>query len=508
MSVREHEVVVLGSGPAGAAAPILLARRGHDVGLVRPSGPPAGGLAESVPPSARKLLSEIGLLDAVEQAGFQPNLGNTVWWGGGEARTETFQSGQGGFHADRAGLERVLVAAARDAGVTVYDGSTARSATETARGWEVQCATDAGSLDLRAPWVLDATGRRGLLATREGREPDRSTTTVALVRRWQRRGGFDGVDPTHTLIESYADGWAWSVPLGAEQRCITAMVDHRQQSLAGAALDAALDAELDKAPHVGALRAGAEPCESAWACSASLYTSRRFGRPSLLLVGDAGSFIDPLSSFGVKKALSSGWLAAVVVHTALIDSTMTRVAVDFFDRREREVYAKYRGLAADFFEEGARAHRHGYWRERAAAARSAAGVTVGASDPDRLEDLPISANTVRAAYEAIRGRERLYAVPGSSLRCLRRPAIVGHRIVLDEHLLSDRAPEGIRYVRGVDLRRVVEVAPLHEDVPDGWVAYNRGAPPVALPDYLTALAAAFAAGFLEYRDVVRGRAQT
>ena len=48
-----------------------------------------------------------------------------------------------------------------------------------------------------------------------------------------------------------------------------------------------------------------------WACDASLYFSGAYAGPQFLLVGDAGSFIDPLSSFGVKKALASAWLAAV-----------------------------------------------------------------------------------------------------------------------------------------------------------------------------------------------------
>jgi hypothetical protein len=49
----------------------------------------------------------------------------------------------------------------------------------------------------------------------------------------------------------------------------------------------------------------------------------------------------------------------------------------------------------------------------------------------------------------------------------------------------------------VDLRRLVELAPRHEDVPDLWGAYNRRTDaPVDLPDFITALAAACAAGFL------------
>jgi hypothetical protein len=50
----------------------------------------------------------------------------------------------------------------------------------------------------------------------------------------------------------------------------------------------------------------------------------------------------------------------------------------------------------------------------------------------------------------------------------------------------------------VDLIRLVDIAPHHRHVPDGWIAYNAGAPAVTLPDYLTALATAFAAGLLEH----------
>lgn len=532
----DYDVLVLGGGPAGCAAATLLARTAHTVGLIRPTEPPAGQLAESIPPSARRVLEELGALDAVRNAGFHPNRGNSIWWADRPFRREDFADGGHGFHVNRRSLEEVLVQVAEQSGVRVHTATAARSAERCAPsagrsahrperstlrdtrpaasarteldGWTVTCEGPAGELHLRAAWVVDATGRKGVLA-RGDREPDRSTTTLALVRRWRSPDGWGDAITGHTLVESYADGWAWSVPLADDLRCLTVMIDHRHSDLDGRAVDRMLDAELDRTRHVGPLREGCEPAGAAWACPASLYTSSRFTRPGLLLAGDAGSFIDPLSSFGVKKALSSGWLAGVAVHTALSDPSMTEAALDFFDAREREVYRRYRAISADFFAEGAAAHGTEYWRARAAAAerfrlnetrpaphRSAAA-PFDADVPTPL-DVDIPEPAVRAAFEKIKSRPALDAVRGPTLGTLERSAIVGHRIVLKDHLTSSAVPEGIRFVRGVDLLRLIEVAPRHDDVPDGWSAYNAVAPPVTLPDYLTALATAFAARLLEF----------
>ena len=494
--------MVLGGGPAGCAAAALLARRSHRVALVAPSVPPAGALAESVPPSAHRILDELGFLDAVRQAGLHPNRGNTVWWAGSDARVEAFADDRIGVHTDRARLERTLTTAAESAGVHIFRGATARSADESEAGWTIRCATEDGDdLTLRAGWVMDATGRHGLLARREGRVPDRSTTTLALIRRWRRPAGWPPEVLGHTLVESYRDGWAWSVPLSAETRCFTAMVDQRDADFAGLDVADMLARELGRTRHIGALLEGAEPDGDAWACPASLYTAEHFARPGLVLVGDAGSFIDPLSSFGVKKALSSGWLAGIVVHTALTDPGMTETAVAFFDAREREVYRSYRAASAEFFESGARAHATAYWTQRATAARAAAApAQEEATDfGDPLEP-PLPEHEIRAAFDTIRDRDPLVAMPGPSLRAIERPGVEGHRLVMRPHLASDRLPEGLRYVRDVDLSALVEVVPQHGQVPDGWAAYNGMAPPVTLPDYLTALATAFAAGFLEHTE--------
>jgi flavin-dependent dehydrogenase len=503
--VDSHEVVVLGAGPAGSAAATLLARRGHSVAMVRPASTPYAELAEAVPPSARKLLEEIGALQAMERAGFVRNGGNTVWWAGRPVRQEAFDEDGGGFHVERRGLEDVLVQVALDAGVQVYE-ATARSSAEGSGAWVVACeAAGRRALSLTAPWLLDATGRRGLLARREGRIHSRETATLALLGRWRRPGGWDDEAATHTLVESYPSGWAWSVPLGRELRCFSVMVDHRQAPLQGTHVAQMFESELRKTAHIRGWLEGSEPVGHAWACPASQYHARTYARRGLLLVGDAGSFIDPLSSFGVKKALSSGWMAAVAAHTALVDPTMESAAIELYDGREREVVRRYGAVSSRYYAEAAEAYGHAYWSVRAATAdgsrldETALDSDERAVDPDALDASAVAESDVRAAFEAIRTRERLDAARGPTLRTIQRHAIAGYRIVRATHLASDAHPEGLRFVRSVDLARIVELAPEIDDVPDLWSAYNAGAPPVPLPDFLTGLATAFAAGFLVHR---------
>ena len=129
---------MLGGGPAGCAAAALLAKRSHKVALVRPTVPPAAALVESIPPSARRILDELGFLGPVEQAGFQPNRGNSVWWAGEPVRREQFADGETGWHVDRAGLETVLAGCAADSGVQVFDGYAARSAIQSDGLWTIQ----------------------------------------------------------------------------------------------------------------------------------------------------------------------------------------------------------------------------------------------------------------------------------------------------------------------------------------------------------------------------------
>lgn len=505
-----HDVAVIGGGPAGASAARLLALWGHDVALVSRPSPPAGWLAESIPASARKLFEAVGLLDALDAADFFPNRGNTVWWAGAEKRREPFPDRTSGVHAERVALERILLAAARGAGVRLELDAPVRAVAREGPGWRVEW----GEARLEARWLLDASGRAGALARRE-RQND-PVATLALVGRVRRRRAPpenpEG-DATHTLIESYRDGWAWSVPLAGDVRCVTAMVDPRRTDLRrDGDIDAMFAAELAKTTDLRRAIAGLEPAGPVRACPASLYGSRRYALDGAFFIGDAGSFIDPLSSYGVKKALASAWLAAIACHTALEDESAAPMAREYFDAREREVYRRYRALSIPFFDGAARAHEHAFWVARLeAAAEASAGVEAPGAGPaggdpaDRFDpasdaDAFVGRREVREAYEEIRRRDTVDLRRSPDSRTVRAPLVRGRRIESAPHLASDSAPRPLRYVRNVDMCRLVAEAPRHPRVPEMYESYNRSGPPAELPDFLAALATAVGLGFLTLPD--------
>jgi flavin-dependent dehydrogenase len=462
-------VVVLGAGPAGAAAARLLALWGHAVRLIARPATPGLALAESLPPSIGKLFDLLGVRDAIDREPFVRSSGNTVWWGTDECRTERFADGRLGWQITADRLEAVLRTAALDAGVTVVE----RRAT----------MEDADS----APFALDCTGRSGLVArARHLRRLEPGHRTVALVGLWRARGSFDVPDATHTLIESYADGWTWSVPDADGRRFVAVMVDPRTSALQrGEESRDVYLAEIRKTDRFRALVDDAELVAGPAGWDASMYSSARYVDGGTLLVGDAGSFIDPLSSAGVKKALASGWLAAVAVHTALVRPAMGATALAFFDAREAEVYGAFRAMTVSHLAKAAAGHANPFWIDRA---DGEAGVESAA------------AADVKAAYERLRTADTLQVRQGDDLRVEERPAVSGCEIVLEDRLVADRDVAGVRYAYDVDLLALLELAPQYTQVPDLFTAYQRRAGPVALPDFLAALSTLVARGALRWRE--------
>lgn len=496
------DVAVLGGGPAGASAARLLAAWGYRVALLtrEPTTPP---LAESLPPSIDKVFDLLGVRGAMEDAGFVRTTGNTVWWGGSETRHEGFADGATGYQVVQSDLERVLQRLAREAGADLRRDADVRAV----EGWEEGGGESAPTVryeqggepdTVRSRWVLDCTGRAGVIAKRGLRRQGDGPPTLALVGVWERPNGWGLDEETHTLVESYTDGWAWSVPVSGALRYFTAMVDPRLTDLdRGGSVERTYAAELAKTVHLTPLVEDAKRVSGPWACTAATYDAVRYGGPGYLLVGDAGSFIDPLSSFGVKKAMASAWLAAVVVNTVLTDPAMTPAALELFDRRERHIHEAYRDLSARFAAEAGRGHEHGFWSVRARRLDELDPASF-THEPDAraLREDP----SVLAAFAALKESEGLHLAPSPELRLTETPTVEGNRVVLERRLAIPGWDAGVRHLRGIDLLALTDLAPGFGQVPDLFETFVDRHGPVALPDFLGALSVLLAKGALVNRS--------
>lgn len=210
-------------------------------------------------------------------------------------------------------------------------------------------------------------------------------------------------------------------------------------------------------------------------------------------MGDAATCIDPLSSFGVKKALASGWLAGVVINTILQSPAMQDDALAFFEARERAVATSFRNQAARYAVSATGDSGHPFWEARAGEFAGSEGpasedASALARDPDVL-----------AAVRDLQARPTISLRIGDHARIEPRPVIRGRTLVMEDHVCLPAWPDGLRYIRNVDLVLVMRLAEAHHDVGELYEALVRIQPGVSLPDVLGVLATLVARGGLQHK---------
>lgn len=447
------------------------------------------GIAESLPPSTRKVLTALGVLDAVERSSVCRNVGNTVWWGSGSPRIEDFQTPHdaSGLQIWRPDFDRLLADEARGAGANWIAGNVTSVEFDDTSA-RASIATVDGHLQVMASFIVDASGRSAVLG-RASRRSVPGLRTHAWIGSWTRRDADCDNADTRTFVETTDDGWVWSVPVRGG-RCVTAMVDpDRTRFAVDGRLESRYLGELAKTRHIGGLLDGAS-LDTVWGCDASFYETPALGGSRHLIVGDAASFIDPLSSFGVKKALTSAWMGAAVVHTCLIDPPVGPAARELFERREREAYASSVRRSAEYARDALAAHDSAFWRARSVA-EAAVAVPPAGSHIDMA---------VAQAFDALRARPAVQLRPGAAIELAWEPAFRDDRVALEPALRTAHDTSPIRFVDNVDLTRLVALVTGRRPVGDLFEGYCAREAPVPLPSFLRALSVLVAGRVLEPVD--------
>ncbi len=155
-------ILVLGGGPAGGAAALELAQAGCDVVLLERQKTPGWKIGETLPPEARFHLQRLKHWETFQQSGHLPCYGIVSCWGSSVPAERGFiMNPYGhGWQLDRAKFEGALLQAAGDAGCQIFYGAEARAVQYQSKQWHIETSTG----EFNAEWLLDCTGRKGILA--------------------------------------------------------------------------------------------------------------------------------------------------------------------------------------------------------------------------------------------------------------------------------------------------------------------------------------------------------
>lgn len=335
------DVLIVGAGPAGCVAATVLARAGVRVRLVDRSHFPRTKLCgDTLNPGSLGLLRRLGLAAAAEAIGV-PVRGMLVTGEGGVSIQGRYPRGLHGISLSRSDLDWSLLQESMRAGVEFEPGVAIRSAmVDDGRVVGAVAGSNGSAQRITARVTIAADGRHSNLAFGLGlaRHP-------ARPRRWAVGAYFENLHGTGAAGEMHVRRNRYigisPLPHGLTNVCVVVP--------AGAA-----DVQLRNPRRMLAEALAGEPALRERSLAARQVTDALVLGPlavdvpfpssvpdGLLLAGDAGGFVDPMTGDGLRFAIRGGELAGLAALSAL-EHGWSGVGERLASTREGEFAGKWR----------------------------------------------------------------------------------------------------------------------------------------------------------------------
>jgi geranylgeranyl reductase family protein len=325
---QRSEIIIVGAGPAGSVLAWALARRGVSVLILdRASFPREKVCGDYVDPRALQALAAMDCLARLKGGATAP-IGRTATYVDWERHYDgpiPFYGTSGrlpayGLGIPRERLDEEMLRVAERAGAAVHEQTEVEEISASARGVEALAHRGRRPARYRARLIAGADGANSVVARSLGLMPADPTRTVvaqrayAVVEPGPKREHATEVFFDESLFPGY--GWMFPAPDGRVNVGIGLLSEaqRRRRTPLPSLFESFLEGLRRNHPRCAELELCSKPIGGV------VRTYGAAGRNCFdggVLVGDAGSFADPMTGEGITQGIESALLAVPTLVAAL-----------------------------------------------------------------------------------------------------------------------------------------------------------------------------------------------